>query len=216
MSIRDNKFARQAGNLAKKNLGRDEVVSIDQQLAFLEEDIRRLKIEFDIFFNGGTKRAPYDTKNRVETMIKRLSDERSLTFAQRYLFNSIMARYTAFKELWRRTLQGREEGGAGNRAAAAMRSMQNREEDKKANLNRFVCSDVERDTETTRKIYDALVQAKQKCDKSVDDLSFSSFQRQLATQIARFKQNNECKQIQFEVGVDNDRVVFKARAANDE
>lgn len=216
MSIRDNKFARQAGNLAKKNLGRDETVSIDQQLAFLEEDIRRLKIEFDVFFNGGTKRAPYDTKNRVESMVKRLSDERSLTFAQRYLFNSIIARYTAFKELWRRTMQGREEGGAGNRAAAAMRSMQNQGEDKKANLDRFVCTDVERDTETTKKIYDALVQAKQKCDKSTDDLSFSSFQRQLATQIARFKQNNGCQQIQFEVGVDNDQVVFKARAAKDE
>lgn len=214
MSIRDNKFARQAGNLAKKNLGHDEASSIDQQLALLEEDIRKLKIEFDIFFNGGAKRAPYDTKNRVETMIKRLSDERSLTFAQRYLFNSIMARYTSFKELWRRTMQGREEG-AGNRAAAAMRSMQN-QEDKKANVNRFVCGDVERDVETTRKIYDALVQAKQKCDKSVDDLSFSSFQRQLATQIARFRQNNNCKQIQFEVGVDNERVVFKARAAEDE
>ncbi len=214
MSIRDNKFARQAGNLAKKNSGHEEAPSIDKQLALLEEDIRKLKIEFDIFFNGGTKRAPYDTKNRVETMMKRLSDERTLTFAQRYLFNSIMARYTAFKELWRRTMQGREEGGAGNRAAAAMRSMQNQED--RANVNRFVCSDVERDVETTKKIYDALIQAKQKCDKSVDDLSFSSFQRQLATQIARFRQNNDCKQIQFEVGVDNDQVVFKARAAKDE
>ncbi len=213
MSIRDNKFARQAGNLAKKNLGHEEAPSIDKQLALLEEDIRKLKIEFDIFFNGGAKRAPYDTKNRVETMMKRLSDERTLTFAQRYLFNSIMARYTAFKELWRRTMQGREEGGAGNRAAAAMRSMQNQED--RANVNRFVCSDVERDVETTKKIYDALIQAKQKCDKSVDDLSFSSFQRQLATQISRFRQNNDCKQIQFEVGVDNDRVVFKARAAKD-
>lgn len=215
MSIRDNKFARQAGNLAKKNLGRDDSANIDQQLALLEEDIRRLKIEFDIFFNGGTKRAPYDTKNRVETMVKRLSDERSLTFAQRYLFNSIIARYTAFKELWRRTMQGREEGGAGSRAVAAMRSLQSRE-DKKADLDRFVCDDIERDTETTKKIYDALVEAKQKCDKPTDDLSFSSFQRQLAAQISRFRQNNGCQKIQFEVGVDNDQVVFKARAANDE
>lgn len=216
MPIRDNKFARQAGNLAKRNSGRDDTPSIDQQLAFLEEDVRRLKIEFDIFFNGAAKRAPYDTKNRVETMIKRLSDERSLTFAQRYLFNSITARYTAFKELWRRTMQGREEGGAGSRAAAAMRSMQNQGEEKKANVDRFVCTDVERDTETTKKIYDALVEAKQKCDKSTDDLTFSNFQRQLTAQIARFRQNNDCQKIQFEVGVDNDQVVFKARAARDE
>ena len=212
MAVRDNKFSRQSDNLTKKNLGRDETLSIDARLALLEEDVRRLKIEFDVFFNGGNKRAPYDSKNRVETMIKRIADERSLTFAQRYYYNSIVARYTSFREMWRRTMQGREEGRG---AAAAMRSMQNQAEKKEPELKQFVCSDVERDRETTRKIYDALIQAKQQCDKPTDDLSFSSFQKQLATQINRFRQSNNCEQIRFEIGVDNDRVVFKARAAQE-
>lgn len=209
MPAPDNKYARQQENLSKKNVVRDETVNIDQQLAVLEEDIRRLKIEFDIFFNGGARRAPFDAKNRVETMIKRLGDERSLTFAQRYLYNSIVSRYTAFKELWRRTMQGREEG------AARLRAAQN-QENILPETQKFVCADVERDVQTTKKIYDALVEAKQQCNKSVDDLSFASFQRQLAAQIARFRQNKDCRQIRFEVGVDNDRVVFKARAADED
>jgi hypothetical protein len=110
-------------------------------------------------------------------------------------------------------MQGREEGG--NSRAAALRSLQ-KQENKDSNLNRFVCTDVERDVETTRKIYESLIQAKQKCDKSIDDLSFPSFQKQLAAQIARFKQNNDCRQIQFDVGVDNNQVVFKARPVKDE
>ncbi|CDM66550.1 hypothetical protein [Pyrinomonas methylaliphatogenes] len=85
-------------------------MQIDEQLNRLEEDIRRLKIEFDIFFNGGAKRPPYDTKNRVETMIKRLGDDRTLNFTQRYRYNTLVSRYTALRELWRRTLQEREEG----------------------------------------------------------------------------------------------------------
>src|SRR5690349_24730917 len=76
----------------------------------LEDDIRRLRIEFDIFFNGAAKRPPYDTKGRVETLLKRLGDDRTLTFAQRYRYNSLAARYNAFRDLWRRTMQGREEG----------------------------------------------------------------------------------------------------------
>ena len=58
--------------------------TVDDQLTRLEEDIRRLKIEFDIFFNGASKRPPYDTKGRVETIIKRLGDDRTLSYAQRY------------------------------------------------------------------------------------------------------------------------------------
>src|SRR5438270_893908 len=94
----------------KKLVLRDEQPTPEEQLNRLEEDIRRLKVEFDIYFNGAARRPPYDTKGRVETIIKRLADERSLTFAQRYRYNSLVARYTSFLQLWRRTMQDREEG----------------------------------------------------------------------------------------------------------
>src|SRR5260370_26597539 len=85
--------------------------TIEDQLARIEEDIRRLKIEFDVYFNGGAKRPPYDTKMRVESHLKRLGDDRTLSFAQRYHYNSLATRYASFRELWRRTPKCREEGG---------------------------------------------------------------------------------------------------------
>jgi hypothetical protein len=95
----------------RKELGHeDEEPTLDQQLSRLEVDIRRLKVEFDIFFNGGVKHPPYDTRNRIETTMARLSDDRTLTFAQRYKFNSLSARFAAFRDLWRRSMQSREEG----------------------------------------------------------------------------------------------------------
>lgn len=92
-----------------KNLGREESVSFDQQLTRLEEDIRKLKIEFGIFFTGGLKRAPHEARGRVEALIKRLADERNLTYVQRYQFNALVARYTSLRELWRRNLKTRGE-----------------------------------------------------------------------------------------------------------
>lgn len=84
--------------------------TLDEQLSDLEDEIRRLKIEFDVYFNGGSKKPPYDTKYRVEAMIKRLSDDRTMKFGTRFRFNTIISKYTAFRELWRRNLQEREEG----------------------------------------------------------------------------------------------------------
>jgi hypothetical protein len=92
-----------------KNLGREELVTVEQQLARLEEDIRKLKIDFGIFFNGGLKRAPHESRGRVEAQIKRLADDRNLTYIQRYQFNGLVSRYTAFRELWRRNLKSRGE-----------------------------------------------------------------------------------------------------------
>src|SRR6185503_7602053 len=71
----------------------------------------RLKIEFDIFFNGGLAKPPHDQKYRVETTIKRLYDQRGMTFGQRFRYNSLVSRFNVYRELWRRHLKEREEGG---------------------------------------------------------------------------------------------------------
>jgi D-serine deaminase-like pyridoxal phosphate-dependent protein len=214
MPIRENKFSRQAEQLVRHNNSGESQATIDQQLARLDEDIRRLKIEYDIFFNGGVKRAPYETKNRVETVIKRLADERSLTFAQRYQYNALVARFTSFKELWRRTMQGREEG---RDAASLARAAQNLQTENFASTEReiqsktFSCANVERESETVGQIYEALVQAKRICGEK-NELPFDRFRAQLAAQTERFKQNAGCERVSYEIGVENGRVTFKAKA----
>lgn len=87
----------------------DETVEIDGQLSRMEDDIRKLKIDFDIFFNGATKRPPLEARARLESYIKRISDNRNLTYAQRYYFNTLVARFTSYRELWRRTLKAKGE-----------------------------------------------------------------------------------------------------------
>ena len=87
----------------------EETVLIDKQLARIDDDIRRLKIEFDIYLNGAAKRPPLEARARLESVIKRLMDNRSLTYSQRYQFNSLIARFTSYRELWRRTMRARGE-----------------------------------------------------------------------------------------------------------
>lgn len=95
-----------SNNLYRQTPSRlEEAAAIDKQLTKLEDDIRRLKIEFDIFFNGAAKRPPLEARARLESQIKRLSDNRSLSYAQRYKLNGLVGRFTSYRELWRRTLR---------------------------------------------------------------------------------------------------------------
>lgn len=86
---------------------REDAIELDQQLSRLEDDIRKLKIDFDIYFNGAVKRAPLEARARLESRLKRIADNRNLTFAQRYYFNTLVSRFTSYRELWRRTLKAR-------------------------------------------------------------------------------------------------------------
>lgn len=96
-------------SLYNQSTKREEALNIDKEIGRMEDDIRRLKIDFDIFFNGASKRPPLEARARVESQIKRLLDNRSLSYAQRYRLNALVSRFTSYRELWRRTLRAKGE-----------------------------------------------------------------------------------------------------------
>ena len=102
MAINNNLYRQTPSRL-------EQAVSVDQQLSKLEDDIRKLKIDFDIYFNGSAKRPPLEARARLESQIKRMSDNRSLSFAHRYQLNTLVARFTSYRELWRRSLKAKGE-----------------------------------------------------------------------------------------------------------
>lgn len=211
MGLRDNKLLRSKTQAQTKNkyAAGENQPTPDEQLTRLEEDIRRLRIEFDIFFNGAAKRPPYDTKGRVETVLKRLGDDRTLSFAQRYRYNSLAARYNAFRDLWRRTMQGREEG---RDPVSAARASVKRATVTDAPPVSFVCKDAHKEVGLVKDLYDSLLEAKQKCGEPMEGLSFPQFHRLVAAKSDGLKERHGCKQVRFSVAVEDGHVSFKAKA----
>jgi hypothetical protein len=208
LGIKDSKLTRLAKERRGKlrSLGLDNEPTIEDQLARIEEDIRRLKVEFDIYFNGGSKRPPYDTKNRVESQLKRLGDDRALSFAQRYHYNSLATRYSSFRELWRRTLQDREEG----RGTVGARTA-SRETAAAFERSEFACADVRHDVRTVKGVYDALIEAKRSCGEATRDLSFAKFHRLVMERTETLKEKVGSDRVVFSVDVENGHVSFKAK-----
>jgi hypothetical protein len=210
LSNKDNKLVRltQERRERKKTGVYEYEVTIEDRLSRLEEDIRRLKIEFDVYFNGGSKRAPYDTKMRVESHLKQMGDDRSLTFAQRYYYNTLATRYASFRELWRRLMQEREEG----RDAAAAARVFSHEVATSFTRSEFSCADVRHDVQTIKGVYDALLQAKQSCGEPIHDLSFARFHRLVLERSDSLKEKAGADRVTFSVDVEGGHVSFKAKA----
>lgn len=211
MGLRDNRLLRsklQAQAKNKYSAGENQP-SPDEQLTRLEEDIRRLRIEFDIFFNGAAKRPPYETKGRVETLMKRLGDDRTLTYAQRFRYNALCARYNAFRDLWRRTMQGREEG---RDPVSAARAGAKQEATRTIESVSYVCIDAHREVEVVKNLYTSLMEAKRSCGEATEDLSFPKFHRLIASKADGIKNQAGCDRVRFSVAVEDGHVSFKARA----
>lgn len=211
MGLRQNKLLRAKLHVQAKNkysTGENQPTP-DEQLTRLEDDIRRLRIEFDIFFNGAAKRPPYDTKGRVETLLKRLGDDRTLTYAQRYRYNTLAARYNAFRDLWRRTMQGREEGRDPASAARASAKKGTVAEIEPVSIS---CRDPHKEIEVVKSLYSSLIEAKQKCGEPTEGFSFPKFHRLVAQKADGLKEKSGCERVMFSVSVEDGHVSFKAKA----
>jgi hypothetical protein len=183
------------------------VNQIDIDMDRLETEIRRLKIEYDIYFNGGTIRPPLETKGRVETAIKRIYDSRGMSFAQRFRYNGLVARYNVMRELWRRQTQDREEIGRAPtvEAHSALRSQ----------TVTIRCQDPAQESEKVTELYNHLIAARRDCGERIGPLTLELFTQFLQSRADQIKTNLSSSEIEFVVGVDNGRVKFAARAVEE-
>ena len=49
-------------------------MAIDEELSVLEDQLRRLKVEYDMYFGGGSKKPPADIEWKVKTLLKKYPD----------------------------------------------------------------------------------------------------------------------------------------------
>lgn len=175
-------------------------MTVDEELSRLEENIRRLKIEYETYFSGGIPRPPNDTLYRVEQAIKRFSNDAArLSAGQRFRFNQLCQRYAVYNDLWRKKLRSREEGrefGPRRRGTEAHPGA------------RIVCSDPDREQAKVDELLRALVTAKQYAGESIDDIDPAKFQNFVREKTRQLKQELGCDSVQFSVTVKEGRVRF--------
>jgi hypothetical protein len=178
-------------------------MTVDEELGKLDEYLRRLKIEYEIYFNGGSPRPPHDTLFRVDTLIKKFSDGSKLNFSQRYKFTQLVQKYAVNNDLWRKKLKQKEEGtgrfGAPRQEAAAA-----------PGPVRIVCADPEKERDKVEQLLKAVVEAKRQVGEPVDNIDPVSFARFVSEKTKQVKDSLGCEKVQFSVSVEEGKVKFKA------
>jgi hypothetical protein len=76
----------------------------------LEAELKRLEAEYNMFFAGRLPRLPWETRARVEALIKGYDRQPMTNTAQRFRFGTLQAKFQTFVDLWEKQLKAREEG----------------------------------------------------------------------------------------------------------
>lgn len=197
-------------------------MTIDEELSLLDSQLRRLKIEYEIYFNNPTKKPPTDVEWKVLSLLRKFS-EGKLTFSQRYRYNEMAQRYAIYSDLWRKKSRIREEGY--RRPQDALLSIQGlRHEEQEPQHKTFgtghaaagkpftvECSDAGAERDQVEKLYLALTAAKTKAGEAVSGNldSFAAFMQKKTDQI---RKQYGCHAVEYSVEMQEGQVRLKAKA----
>ena len=88
----------------------EHVIKQDEELDKLEEDIRKLKVKYEMFFMGSMKMPPQHERHQLEVYIFELGKQKMRENGRRFRYNQLLSRYNQFREMWGRKMREREEG----------------------------------------------------------------------------------------------------------
>jgi len=200
-------------------------MTVDEELGSLESQLRRLKIEYEIFFSNPQKKPPSDLEWKVLAMLRKFSDGAHMSFPQRFRYNGIAQRYAIYSDLWRKKGRIREEGYRRPQdallAVQGVRPEEREPEHKVYGLSHTApsetvpcvvdCADPGAEREKVEKLFMALSDAKKKTGENVSGSldSFTSFVQKKTDQL---RKQHGCSKVEYSVEVIDGKVKLTAKA----
>jgi hypothetical protein len=210
-------------------------VTVDEELGVLDTQLRRLKIEYEIYFSNPSKKPPTDIEWKVLALLRRFSDGTRMNFSQRYRYNEMAQRYAIYSDLWRKKSRIREEGY--RRPQDALLSIQGVREEEEHETHHhpvygvsqaaaavaaarsgavsaphYTLHNVDQtEREQVERLYNTLVAAKKKAGEKVsgDIDSFVVFVQKKTQQI---RKQFHCENVEYTVELADGHVKLKAKA----
>lgn len=161
--------------------------------------MRRLKIEFDRFMAGALDIPPEELRFRVNKHLQEMRRQKLRSFAQRFRLGTLEASFNTMNELHARRLREVEQG-----KRARSRSQPTTEQ---PNAERGFVLESAADKRAVEALYQKLYGAAGRQKKA----DFGTFEKHVATQIARLQKKTGCDKVHLRVSSDGDTLKLKAK-----
>jgi hypothetical protein len=197
-------------------------LAIDEELSVLEDQLRRLKIEYDMYFGGGSKKPPTDVEWKVKSLLKKYSDGNRMNYAQRFRYTTIQQRYALYNALWQQKLIIKEEGY--RRPQDAVLGIQgirtDEEHEAQKALKHHVPVTEDRpfclalsdgaDQAKVESLFQALTEARKKSGEN-NAANLDSFRKFVKQKTAQLQKEYGCKAVEYTVELQNGQAKLKAK-----
>jgi hypothetical protein len=182
---------------------------VERDLTRLESELKRLEAEYNMFFSGRLPKPPWETRSRVEALVKQYDRGYIQNTGDRFRFTTLQSRFAAFIDLWDRGLRAREEGRSGPFAQrpAEKERVKQTTEDRILHVAAF--RDPVHEIDKLTQLYESLAEARRAIGE--DNVPFHKFADLVKGQVSKLREGGSTE-VAFRVAVKDGKVSFTARA----
>jgi hypothetical protein len=186
----------------------EDETDVARDLAVLEAELKRLEAEYNMYFAGRLPRPPWETRSRVDALVKRLDRSRPSNYGDRFRFTTLQSRFAAFIDLWDRGLRAREEGRAGplGQPRTTPQEKPQRAEDRVLGVVRL--TDPTQQGDKLQDLYKSVAEARRAAGQ--DPVPFDRFADMVRKQVSSLKREGT-SDVAFRVAIKDGKVAFSAK-----
>lgn len=182
------------------------ISEFERELQRLEVELKKLETEYNQYFAGRLPRPPWETRTKVETLVKQYDRRHIQNTGERFRFQTIQSRFRTLVDLWDRGLRAREEGRAGPFAQKRSTPAEGRAGARVMHVASF--RDPLKEMDSLHELYDSLVEARRSVGE--DAVPFHRFAELVKSQVTKLKAGGS-EEVAFRVAVKDGKVAFTAK-----
>ncbi len=184
---------------------------IDEDLHVLDIRIKQLKRDYELYFCGTRNREPINLRRDVQKIINIWMNKRIQNTAARFRFNSLNARFFAFRQQWDRTLREIENGTYSRHVFKA----ELHEKERGLNVAKPVAGEKRSPEKADKETISAYMDTRMACGQNTQGLSEAKVRAFLDKQRETLKSKHGCSDVTFRVDVVDGKAKLKATPIRD-
>ena len=201
--------------------------ALEEDLARIEEGTFKLQKDWERFFSGQERKAPFEAKQRLERLIRRYVGMEIRNNIERFRFQSLTAKYNTLSDMWNRKLRAIEEGR--HPSSVQLRQVRAVEEAVTAKSappipeaaaapsaetapparTEVRLSTLREDDAGVRDLYEQFKTARAAAGEA--EVRFESFRKLISQQRARLLDEKDAVAVDFRIAVQDGKVALKAK-----
>lgn len=207
----------------------EEAEKTERLMRELQDMIRAVRREYDLWFAGTTAKPPHELRNKLDTHVRLLRAKLPKRTADQFKLATVLQQYQTFAEHWDKSQRKQEEGGLapwmsfshrGHGLGASLieqlreANEQRQEEREKPVKSSYIgrVASPDQDVDEIRKVFNSYAAAKRKVGEQVNDADFDKFRTAIAKQSKQLIDSGKAAAVSYRVEIQDGKVSVKAKA----